>query len=283
MGAIDSLPIQDEAGFFEFARSLRIRALDMIYRARSSHIGSCFSMAEILSVLYGGILQLRPGEPDWKERDRLVLSKGHACAILYAALSERGFFPLTWLESFCQNGSRLAGHATHALVPGVEASTGSLGHGLSLGCGMAIAGKWAGSAYRVVCILSDGECDEGSIWEAALFAQHHKLDNLMVIVDYNKIQSLGTVAEVLELAPLAEKWRAFGWTAIEIDGHSVRELRESLGHFPIEMNRPSCVIAHTVKGKGVSFMEHNLLWHYRSPDAEEFARAMHELGVGSVQ
>ena len=264
----------------EFALHIRTRTLQMINRARSSHIGSSFSMADLLAVLYNGILRVDPTRPDWPERDRFILSKGHACAALYVALAKRGFFPESWLDDFYRNGARLAGHATHVGVPGVEVSTGSLGHGLPIGCGMALAAKRDRASYRVFVMLSDGECDEGSNWEAALFAPHHQLDNLVVIIDYNKIQSLGTVKEVLNLEPFADKWRAFGWAVQEIDGHDVGQIQQSLTHVPTKSGKPTCVIAHTTKGKGVSFMEDKLLWHYRSPSSEEMARAMSELGVG---
>ncbi len=262
------------------AKRIRLKTIRMVDAARSSHIGSAFSMADLLAVLYSKILRIDPNRPDWPERDRFILSKGHACAPLYAALAERGFFPAEWLNGFYQDGSRLPGHATHVGVPGVEVSTGSLGHGLPLACGMAIAGKRDGKASRVFALLSDGECDEGSTWEAILFAPHHRLDNLIAIVDYNKIQSLGTVKEVLDLEPFAAKWRAFGWAVQEIDGHNFEQIEQALTNIPSEPGKPTCVIAHTVKGKGVSFMEHKLLWHYRAPDRDEMARALAELGDG---
>src|SRR3954468_9342255 len=194
----------------EFARRIRGHALRMVYAAKASHIGGCLSMADLLAVLYTRVLRIDSSNPSDPGRDRFILSKGHATAIVYAALAERGFFPTADLESYCRDGSLLTGHISHA-VPGVEVSTGSLGHGLPIAIGMALAARSAGAGSRVFCLLSDGECDEGSNWEGILFAPHHKLDNLCVIVDFNKIQSFGSVAEVLNLDPFAEKWKAFGW------------------------------------------------------------------------
>ncbi|MFN8570908.1 MAG: transketolase [Gemmatimonadaceae bacterium] len=255
---------------------LRLDVLRMVSGAGSSHVGSNFSEIELLAVLYARYLRVRPSDPTWPERDRFVLSKGHACAALYAVLARRGFFPRSLLDTFCQNGSRLAGHAT-AGIPGVEVSTGSLGHGLSIATGMALAAQRDGRAFRTVCLLSDGECDEGSTWEPAIFAAHHRLDGLVAIVDYNKIQSLGRVADVASLEPFADKWRAFGWATVEVDGHDLSAIDEALGRFPFEAGKPSCLIAHTVKGKGVSFMEDDLLWHYRCPRGDELAAATAEL------
>lgn len=249
----------------------------MTSRANASHIASSLSIAEILAALYGGVLRVRPDDPEWADRDRLILSKGHGCAALYAVLAEAGFFPAAWLDTYYLNGTRLAGHATHKGIPGVEISTGSLGHGLPIGLGMALAGRRDGRPYRVFCILSDGECDEGSVWEAALLAPQHHLDNLTVVVDYNKIQSLGRVKDVIDLDPLADKWTAFGWAAREIDGHDPAAVQGALSAAPFVPGRPSCIVAHTVKGKGVSFMEDKLLWHYRAPRGEDFDRAIAEL------
>jgi transketolase len=269
--------IQNPQSSVAFANRIRRRVLEMICRAKSSHIGSVFSVVDVIAVLYGEILRVDPVRPDWPERDRFILSKGHACAGLYAALAERGFFPASWLEEFFADGGRLAGHATHWGVPGVEVSSGSLGHGLSLGCGMALAGKHDGLDYRVFVLLSDGECDEGSTWEAALFAPHHGLDNLVAIVDYNKIQSFGRVRDVLNLDPLAAKWESFGWRVCEIDGHDHAQIAQTLATIPRPSAKPTCIVAHTVKGKGVSFMEDRVLWHYRCPDAEERRLAFAEL------
>jgi transketolase len=261
-----------------FATQIRAHILRMTHRARSSHVGGCLSIADLLAVLYDVVLQVNPSQPDWPERDRFILSKGHAVAAVYAALAERGFFPKEWLDTFYQDGSHLPGHITYG-VPGVEASTGSLGHGLSIGCGMALAGKRDSQLYRVFVLLSDGECDEGSTWEAALFAPHHHLDNLIAIVDYNKIQSFGAVKEVLDLDPLAGKWQAFGWATRDIDGHDFDQIENALLSVPFKPGRPSCIIAHTVKGKGVSFMEGQLAWHYRHPSDKELQQALAELGV----
>lgn len=257
------------------ALSYQIRrdVLDMTSRAGSSHVGSSFSMAEILAVLYGEVLRLDPTRPEWPERDRFILSKGHGCAGLYSALAQRGFFPPAWLDTFYLDGSKLVGHAT-AGIPGIEVSTGSLGHGLPIGLGMAMAAARRGEAHRVVVMLSDGECDEGTTWEAALLAGHQSLENLMVIVDYNKIQSLGRVSEVAELEPFAAKWSAFRWDVLEIDGHDIDAIRRATSS---RGSKPVCVIAHTVKGKGVSFMEDRLLWHYRSPKGQELLDAVAEL------
>jgi len=257
---------------------IRRHAVTMTHRACSAHVGTSLSMADLLAVLYGQILRVDPNHPTHPDRDRFILSKGHGSAGLYAVLAERGFFPLSWLEDFYHNGSRLGGHVSHWGIPGVEVSTGSLGHGLSLACGMALAAKRDGHTHRIFTMLSDGECDEGSTWEAVLFAPHHKLDNMIAIVDYNKIQSLGRVEDVLSLNPLGSKWESFGWTVREIDGHNLEDVSATFERFPFEFGRPSCVIAHTVKGKGVSFMEDQLLWHYRNPDKEEVQRALAELG-----
>ncbi len=260
------------------ASRIRAHALKMVHRARSSHIGGSLSMADLLAVLYASVLRVDPARPNWPDRDRFIISKGHAAAGTYAALAERGFFPVEWLDSFYQDGSHLAGHVTRD-VPGVEVSTGSLGHGLSVGCGMALAGKHDSRGYRVFVLLSDGECDEGSTWEAVLFAPHHGLDNLIAIVDYNKIQSFGTTKEVLDLEPLAGKWQAFGWVAKEIDGHDFTQIENVLHSVPFEQGRPSCIVAHTVKGKGVSFMENQLAYHYNPPNDEQLRQALAELGV----
>lgn len=260
------------------ATRIRVHALKMVYRAQSSHIGSSLSAVDLLVVLYSKVLKLDSTRPNWPDRDRFVMSKGHAATAFYATLAEQNFFPLRWLDAYYQDGSPLGGHVTHG-VPGVEVSTGSLGHGLSIACGMALAGKGDRQSYRVFVLLSDGECDEGSTWEAVLFAPHHRLDNLVAIVDYNKIQSFGTVKEVLDLEPLVDKWQAFGWAVKEINGHDFGQIEKALLSIPFESGKPSCIIAHTVKGKGVSFMENQLAWHYKPPDDEQLRQALAELGV----
>jgi transketolase len=260
----------------EFAKRIRVHALRMVHIANASHIGSCLSVADILAVLYTRFLDVDPTNPTWPDRDRLLLSKGHAAAILYAALGERGFFPLVELDGYCQAGSKLTGHVSHS-VPGVETSTGSLGHGLPIAVGLALAAKADAQPWRSICILSDGECDEGSNWEAILFAPHHRLDNLVAIVDYNKIQSFGRVDEVLPLEPLAEKWRAFGWRVVELDGHDCAALEAALAAVPEVAGKPTAIIAHTVKGRGVGFMEDRLEWHYKSPSKEQLAQAIAEV------
>lgn len=259
------------------ARRLRAHAVRMVHRSKASHLGSCLSMAEILTCLYWDTLNLDPKHPEWQERDRFILSKGHGAAIAYAALAERGFFPVAELETYCELGSRLTGHITSG-VPGVELSSGSLGHGLPVGCGIALAAKREGLPYRTVVLCSDGELDEGSNWEAALFAPQHKLDNLLLIVDYNRIQSFGRVKDVLDLDPLADKFGAFRWAVREVNGHNIVELLDTFAAIPFEHGRPSVVIAHTIKGKGVSFIEDQLAGHYQSPTNDQLVLALKELG-----
>lgn len=251
----------------------------MTSRGKSSHVGSILSMADILGVLYARILNVDPAEPASPTRDRVVLSKGHGGAGIYAALAERGFFDREKLADHYQNGSIFSGHVSHKGVPGVDLSTGSLGHGLGVATGMALAAKRGGEKWRAFVIMSDGECDEGSVWEAVLFAGHHKLSNLIAIIDYNKIQSLAPVADTLALEPFADKWRAFGWSVAEVDGHDHGALERTLSTLPFEADKPSVVIAHTVKGKGVSFMENTVLWHYRTAQGEELENALAELAL----
>lgn len=258
------------------AARIRRKAIDMTNLSGASHVGSCLSIADILAVLYSSVLRVDPTDPESPDRDRFILSKGHAAAALYAALSEVGFLNDEEVLSHCSDGSRLMGHASHHL-PGVEFSTGSLGHGLPVGGGMAMADSMDGKDRRTVVLLSDGECDEGSNWEAIMFAGHHKLKNLTAIVDYNKIQSLKTTTDTLDLEPFADKWSAFGWAVEEIDGHDHAALLAAFSHIPKQGDRPQVVICHTTKGKGVSFMENSVLWHYRSPQGDEYQAAIAEL------
>jgi transketolase len=265
--------------FLSFSKQMRLRILELCNRKRTSHIGGAFSVADILAVLYGDVLDVHPDAPDAPSRDRLFYSKGHACTALYAALEIRGFFEgKELLDEFTENGSYFTSHINHRL-PGVELSTGSLGHALGVACGSALACKRHDRQNNVFAVLSDGELDEGSNWEAILFAAHHKLDNLIAIIDYNKIQSFGTVEEVMNLEPLSDKFRSFNWDVEDVDGHSVDELHEVLLRLKAgRAGRPKCLIAHTIKGKGVSFMENNLAWHYRSPTEQDVFQARKELG-----
>jgi len=258
----------------DFARFIRISALKMTSMGGSSHIGSIFSMSDILAELFGNYLNLNPDKVKAKDRDRFILSKGHGGAGVYAALAHQGFFNKSLLDTHYQNGSIFSGHVSHKGVPGVEFSTGSLGHGLPVAVGMALS-DIKRCQYNVVCLLGDGECNEGSTWESALLGSHHKLSKLTVIVDANKYQSIKTTNETLNLEPFAEKWKSFGWDVHEVNGHDINELRCVLS---IKNDyKPKCIIANTIKGKGVSFMENNILWHYRSAQGEEFKAALNEL------
>lgn len=262
----------------DLARAVRAHVLRMTNAGRSSHVGSALSCADVLAVLYADILHVDPDAPDRADRDRFIMSKGHAGAAVYAVLAERGFFDPALLAGHYQNGSRFSGHVSHVGVPGVELSTGSLGHGLPVAAGMAWRARRRNLEWRTFVLLSDGECDEGSGWEAALFAAHHRLSNLVAVVDYNGLQSLSTTEETLALEPFARKWRAFGWDLAEVDGHDHAELRRAL-EVPrgVRAGPPRCVLAHTTKGKGVSFMENQVLWHYRPPSDEELAAALAEV------
>ncbi|MBC8090292.1 MAG: transketolase [Phycisphaerae bacterium] len=264
----------------ELAQAIRADALRMTAATKASHIGSCLSIADILAVLYANVLRVRPNEPAWPARDRLVVSKGHAAAIVYAVLARKGFFAVEELSSYTHDGSIFTGHVSHH-VPGVEFSTGSLGHGLPVGTGMALAASRMDADHRTFVLLSDGELDEGSNWEAILFAGHHKLRNLTAIVDANGIQSFGSVSEVLELEPLPDKFRNFGWLVREIDGHDHDALLAAFEPTSSDETRPVLVLARTVKGAGVSFMENELRWHYRSANPQELADALAEVGAAS--
>lgn len=263
------------------ANKVRNHALDMTSLGGSSHIASVFSIADILACLYGELLNISPTNVVDVNRDRFILSKGHAGAGVYAVLAECGFFNVNELKTHYQDGSKLSGHVSHKDIPGVELSTGSLGHGLPVGVGMALSAKMDGRKNKVVVLLSDGECDEGSNWEAILFASHHKLNNLICIIDFNKIQSLDLVVNTLNLEPFVEKWKSFGWDIHEADGHSVEQICETYRASCNSIEKPSCIIAHTTKGKGVSFFENNVLWHYRSARNAEYEMAKKELKIKS--
>jgi transketolase len=265
----------------ELAHRIRRHALHMTSLGGSSHIGSVFSMTDIVAVLYGAVLNVDPQRPRWSERDRFILSKGHAGAGVYAALAERGFFPTERLEQHYSNGSVLSGHVSHKGVPGVELSTGALGHGLGVACGMVYAARLAERTNRAFVLMSDGECDEGSNWEAIQFAGHHRLGRLIAVIDYNKIQSLKSTEETLGLEPFADKWRSFRWTVAEVDGHDHGQLIEALSSPRSADAPPLCVLAHTIKGKGVSFMHHSVRWHYQTARGAEFEAALRELTEGA--
>jgi transketolase len=267
------------ANDIQMTRELAVRAAKQIVQLahdnKASHVGGALSVVDILAVLYGSILQYNPLQSGEDSRDRFFYSKGHACTALYAILHEVGFYDKVMLDSFTKDGSYLTSHVNHR-VPGVEWSTGSLGHALNVACGTALAAVRKKAAWKVIALLSDGELDEGSNWEAILFAPHHRLSNLTLIVDYNKIQSFGTVKEVLNLDPLCDKFTAFGWEVVETDGHDHAALHQIFSQ-PAHPAKPRAVIANTVKGKGVPFMENELAWHYKSPDANQLKEALHAL------
>jgi len=257
----------------ELAKRIRIHVLRMANKAGTSHVGSCLSCADILAVLYGEVMHYRAGEPDWESRDRFILSKGHAGSVLYATLAEVGFFPVEELDTHCRSGSLLLGHISHE-VTGVEASAGSLGHGLSIGCGMAIANPKS----RVFVLLSDGDLNEGATWEAVMFAGQRRLRNLTAIVDWNRMQAMGKSRGIMNMKSVSRKVAEFGWRARDVNGHNHHVLRSTLTGNPKWDRRPSFVVAHTVKGKGVSWIEDRVEWHYRSPSDEELEKALEELG-----
>jgi transketolase len=261
------------------ARAIRGRVVQMSSVAKTPHLGSSLSCVDILVAAYWGVLRIEPANPLDPGHDRFILSKGHAATALYATLAHRGFFAPSLLDTFNCSGGRLAEHPSLGCAPGVEASTGSLGHGLPLALGMALAQRIQGLRSRVFVLMSDGECQEGTVWEAAMFAAARRLDHVAVVVDYNKWQATGRTDEIMAMAPLAEKWRAFGWTAHEVDGHDLGAIAGVLGSVPDGSGRPVAVIAHTVKGKGVSFMEDDNNWHYRIPTADEVRAAHQELGL----
>jgi transketolase len=260
----------------DLVKKMKILSLEMVHKVNASHIGGAFSIADVLAVLYNDILQYNIDNHKDDLRDRVFYSKGHSCSSLYAVLHLMDFFSREVLDTFGKNGSFLTTHVNHK-VPGVELSTGSLGHGLSVATGVALAGKRKKADWKVYAILSDGELDEGSNWEAILFAPHHQLNNLVVIIDYNKIQSFGDVADVLNLHPLDQKFKAFGWDVKEIDGHNHSEISAALNKSNLHPQKPTVIIANTIKGNGVDFMEHQLAWHYKTPNKEQLNNAINQI------
>jgi transketolase len=256
------------------SRELRGQIVRMLQKGGRGHVGSAFSLVEILRVLYDDILKYDPKDPRSPQRDRFILSKGHGCLALYVLLAEKGFFPETELWKFCKPDGILGGHPEYGKVPGIEASTGSLGHGLPIAVGFALNARYEKAAHRIFVVASDGESNEGSLWEAALCASKHRLSNLTVLVDYNKQQSYSTTYEVLDLEPYADKWRAFGFAAEEVDGHAVDQIRAALKRVPFDANKPSAIICHTIKGKGISFVENNLNWHHKNKVSDEEVKSL---------
>lgn len=265
----------------EIASEIRKEIMVTAYHGKSGHLASAFSAVEILTALYfGGIVRYDRKNPYWEGRDKVVVSKGHASLALYCILKQIGYLTAEELDSFCQPGSLLGGEPKYGEIPGVEATTGSLGHGLSFAVGIALANQLDQKAAHVYVVLGDGECQEGSVWEAALSAAHYRLGNLTVILDWNKLQAMGNTEDILGLEPLAEKWRAFGWMTEKVDGHRIGDLAEALKRDREESrDKPKILIADTVKGKGVSFMEQVPIWHYRMPNAEEMEIVKSELGI----
>jgi transketolase len=278
-------PVENaEAGVFSsnealetVARRLRRHIVTMIGKAGSGHPGGSLSAVEIVTALFWKVMRHKPSDPHWPDRDRFVLSKGHAAPVLYSVLAECGYFPASELATLRRLDSRLQGHADRTTTPGVEMSSGSLGQGLSFAVGATLAGRLDSRSYRVYALLSDGECDEGQIWEAAMAAAHHKVDNLTAIVDNNNIQLSGFNRDIMNLEPLKDKWAAFGWYTIEIDGHDPALILDAFDEAKKTRGRPTVIIAHTIKGKGVSFMENNVDFHGKAPNAEQLETALKEL------
>ena len=263
------------------ARDLRIDTLSMIHRRQAGHPGGSLSAAEIMAALFFHNLHFDPGRPDWPDRDRFILSKGHASAILYAALARRGVFPLEDLEHWGELSCHLQGHPDRIKTPGVDMTSGILGHGVAIGAGLALAARQRGLSYRVYVLLGDGECQAGVVWEGAMVAAKFRLASLTAIVDYNDVQLDGPVHEILPLEPFVEKWRAFNWNVLEIDGHNMRQVLEALDVADQIHDRPTVIVARTTKGKGVSFMENDARWHGMPPDDQQYARAIAELRGGA--
>ncbi|MCX5909007.1 MAG: transketolase [Deltaproteobacteria bacterium] len=259
------------------ARHLRKVMVKMMTNAGGGHLGPAMSSTDVATALFFHTMRISPENPTKPDRDRFIMSAGHKCGILYVCLADKGFISPETLDTFLEFDKTLGGHPDMKKIPGVDASTGSLGHGLSIGVGMALAGKYDKLDYRVFVLLGDGELDEGSNWEAAMSASHFKLDNLIAIVDRNRLQIDGTTEEVMALEPLADKWKSFGWAVTDIDGHDMTTIVRTLDHLPLAQGKPTMIIAQTTKGKGVSFMENQLSWHYRAPNKDEAVKALEEL------
>lgn len=260
----------------ELANRIRMHAVQMTHATHASHIGAVLSVADIVAILYNEVLRYDVNNPKWEERDRVVLSKGHAGIAIYSALAEMGFFPLSELDKYYQNGSLYSGHVSHKGVPGVEFSTGSLGHGVAVACGLALAGKARKKDYNVYAIVGDGESQEGVVWETAMIAAQQKLDNFTIIVDANHMQGMGNCSDVTAIYPMLDKWKSFGFFVVDVeDGNDIAQLRQAFTKHREHM--PRCIIANTIKGKGVSFMENDILWHFRDPQGELYEKAMAEL------
>lgn len=260
----------------ELANRIRIHAIQMTNASHASHVGAVLSVADIVATLYNEVLRYDVKNPKWEDRDRIVLSKGHAGIAIYAALAEKGFFPISELEKYYQDGSPYSGHVSHKGVPGVEFSTGSLGHGVAVACGLALAGKAKKKDYQVYAIIGDGESQEGVVWETAMIATQQKLDNFTIIVDANHMQGMGDCKDITAIYPMVDKWKSFGFFTIDVkDGNDVTQLRQAFTQHKEKM--PRCIIANTIKGKGVSFMENDILWHFRDPQGELYERAIGEL------
>ena len=279
---MSSLSEQEIRRLEEIARRIRCRTVRTISEAGVGHVGGCLSEADILTALYFHVMKLDPQRPDWDDRDRFVLSKGHGAVGLYSTLAERGYFSPELLKTFGRINSAFQVHPDMHMVPGIEISTGALAQGLSAALGIALAARLDGKAFHVYCLIGDGESQEGQIWEAAQTAAHYKADNLTVILDYNGVQLLGPVSEIMEIAPVADKWRSFNWAVMEIDGHDVRQIITALEFAEEIKTRPFIVIAHTIKGKGVSYMEGKAAWHGKPPNEEQLAQAVVDLGCDEV-
>jgi len=271
--------ISDKEELNHLARQIRAKIIKIAHQTETIHVGGCLSCVDILVALYFGCLSVRSEEPNWPDRDRFILSKGHAALALYAVLAYRGFYSLEKVATFNKDKSLFTEHPVLGNIPGVEATSGSLGQGIGIGCGIALAAKISKKSYRTFVLMSDGECDEGSIWEAALFAPAHLLENLVVIIDYNKWQACGRSNDIMNLSPLKQKFSAFGWAAYEVDGHDIGAMIDLLQSILTSPERPVAIIAHTIKGKGVSFMEDDNNWHYRVPSLDDVRKAHQELGI----